>query len=69
MSRARCPVCGAVRVVQPPAGGDGSVDVFPRHDRADRTGADRTGADRIRCEQGRQLVGPQHYVTDEESPR
>jgi len=64
MNRARCPVCGAVRAVQPPAGGDGTVDVFPRHDRADRTGADR-----IRCEQGRQLVGPQHYVTDEESPR
>jgi hypothetical protein len=29
--RAQCPQCGKVMTVQVPRGGDGSVDVFPRH--------------------------------------
>lgn len=29
--RAKCPVCGRECAVQPPRGGDGSADVFPRH--------------------------------------
>lgn len=29
--RACCPCCGRIFGVQPPRGGDGSADVFPRH--------------------------------------
>lgn len=29
--RATCPTCGKELPVRPPRGGDGSVDVFPRH--------------------------------------
>jgi hypothetical protein len=51
--RAKCPTCGLVRAVQPPAGGDGSANVFPRHK--------RPGTDE-RCEHGRQLVRAGDYV-------
>lgn len=31
LQRAKCRHCGRSLAVQPPARGDGSVDVFPRH--------------------------------------
>jgi hypothetical protein len=51
--RAKCPKCGLVRAVQPPAGGDGSANVFPRHN---------DPATNERCDHGRQLVKAGDYV-------
>jgi hypothetical protein len=31
LRRADCPMCHKTVAVQPPAGGDGTIDVFPRH--------------------------------------
>lgn len=36
LARARCPVCAVVLAVRPPAKGDRSIDVYPRHPRRAR---------------------------------
>jgi hypothetical protein len=62
MQKARCPGCGRVLAVQPPRGGDGSVDVFPRHSvSAERK---RTTATTLRCSEGRQIVDSEDYVQE-----
>ncbi len=53
MERAKCPTCAKTMGVQPPIGGDGSVNVFPRHiDRA-------TGSF---CVESRAIVRDNAYV-------
>lgn len=50
--RAKCPECGKAMGVAAPKGGDGSVEVYPRHKNKD-------GA---RCRGGRDTVDPENYV-------
>jgi hypothetical protein len=45
--------------VAPPARGDGSVDVFPRHYRPDFAGDDVE-----RCDYGRHIVKSENYVQE-----
>jgi hypothetical protein len=55
--RAKCPQCGRILAVQVPRGGDGSVDVFPRHDTY-------PGLNGNRCLMGRSPVEKSDYVRE-----
>lgn len=61
LDRARCPQCRRVLAVQPPRGGDGSADVFPRHDypREDERHGDL-------CPESRMTVSTSDYVERED---
>ena len=52
--RAKCPLCGRELTVQPPKGGDGSVDVFPRHPPGGKN----------RCQRSRTIVDREDYVEE-----
>lgn len=52
LERAKCPDCGKTLAVQPPRGGDGSLDVFPRH-------KNKKGE---RCDRSRLDVKKEHYL-------
>lgn len=53
--RAVCPECGQEMGVRPPLGGDGSADVFPRHQNHRVKGF---------CENSRQEVLFDEYLTE-----
>lgn len=60
--RATCPYCGRVFGVQPPAGGDDSADVFPRHNaRIDGFGP---RSEQPKCKGSRFEVRDRDYVTN-----
>lgn len=53
LARAQCPYCCRVLAVQVPRGGDGSAEVYPRHDHLGRM---------ARCDGSREIVRDEDYV-------
>lgn len=60
LRRATCPSCQRIFGVRPPAGGDGSADVFPRHNA--RINAFGPRNEQPRCEWSRRIVGGNDYL-------
>lgn len=58
LRRARCPECTKDFGVKPPKGGDGSADVFPRHNNKAHNA----------CDGSRQVVEDDDYLAEDEVP-